>query len=272
MGSRSLTLASAAALLAASGGCWAQTKPAAPPPAPSPQGLRGEVLSKEPASPEAIAELRRLLFADRPPDVVVRELEAKGSDASVEPWRSFARAAEETKRGRPAEAKKALRGVLSMPDVETRILLLAWKGLRELGERPPPGVAAEVRGVVCELHNEAGVGTLAAYADGSVRWFGGQGKASFWEAPGADAEMDASIRELLESAAPLVKRVPAAEQRRPDELKFEHYRVSVLTFGGIHVVDIYGPEVDNPGHFLTRTFAASIRLLDVLTELEERQK
>jgi hypothetical protein len=132
-------------------------------------------------------------------------------------------------------------------------------------------VGDEVQGVVCELHNEAGIGTLAAYADGRARWFGGQGAGSFWEAPGVDKEVDALIAELLKTVAPLVKRAPATETHMPTEVEMEHFRVTVLTFGGLHVLDVYGPDIDGKAAYLAPTLMASVNLLDALGKRSPEQ-
>src|SRR5919205_603236 len=156
-----------------------------------------------------------------------------------------------------------------MPDAETRTLLWAWTALRALGERPPAGEADRVRGVVCELLNEEGVGgTLAAYADGRARWLGSHGAVSFWEAPG-DKEIDALIDRLLKTAEPLVKRAPAAERRMAGEIERAHFRVTVMTFGGLHVVDVYGPDIDGEARYLAPTLLAFGELVDAIQKKME---
>jgi hypothetical protein len=260
---KTLALTAALTLVLHSLACGGVQRPgAAPAPSPAPESV---ILSEDGLSPEGTAALKDLLFADEPIEKFLGHAKLDGAVANEEPWRSFALHVAHSKEGKVEEAKKDLRRVLALPDAETRILLSAWTALRAMGERPPRDVADEVRGVVCELHNEAGVGTIAAYEDGRARWLGGQGAGSFWEAPG-DKEVDSLIAELLKAAQPLVKRAPAVERREPSEVKREHFRVSVLTPGGIHVVDVYGPDIDGDARYLAPVLMASVNLLNAINK------
>jgi len=179
-----------------------------------------------------------------------------------------------SQKGQREEAKKYLKQVLTIPDTESRVLLWTWKALRDLGELPSPKVAAEVQGVICELHNEAGVGTVAAYSDGRARFIGGQGAMTMWESPGTDAELSSVIREFLKSAEPLIHMAPATDKRKIPEPEMEHFRVSILTYGGIHTVEVFGPEIFE-GHRMAPILVASTKLLNTLQqkadEAEKRQ-
>jgi len=260
---KKLTLTAALTLVIYTLACGGTQRPGeAPVPSPTTQSV---IISEDGLSPESTAALKNLLFADEPIEKFLGHTKLDGTDANEEPWRSFALHVAHSKEGKVEEAKKDLRRVLALPDAETRFLLLAWTALRALGERPPRDVADKVQGVVCELHNEAGVGTLAAYADGRARWLGGKGAGSFWEAPG-DKEVDDLIADLLKTVEPLVKTAPAVERRAPTGVEMEHFRVSVLTLGGIHVVDVYGPDIDGKERRLAPTLMASVKLLDAITE------
>lgn len=241
-------------------------RPAAPPPPSQRPEAQHVVVDEHGASPEYIVFLKSLLYSDQPLEKVVENIRPDSPGADEEPWRSFVQALSHAKQGRAEEAKKDLRRVLSLPDPETRVLLSAWTALRTLGERPPPGEADRIQGVVCELHNEAGVGTLAAYADGRARWLGGKGKVTFWEAPGSDKEIDALIADLLKTVGPLLRRAPAAERRAPTQIALNHFRVSILTFGGVHVIDVYGPDIDGKAGFAAPALLASVKLLDGLSQ------
>lgn len=260
---RVLTWASVAVLAANSLTCHGQTKPARPSPPPA---VEAKVLP--PASQEGIAVIKNLLFADVMLDELMRQPTAETPDSDKELNRSLTQAVEDVRRGRTAEAKRKLKQVLSRPNLETRVGLVAWNTLRKLGERPPPGVAARVQGVVMELHNEAGVGTLAAYADGRVRFIGGQGKISILELPSDDPDIGPFVKDFLQSAEPIVRRAPAAERRRPGEPPLDHFRVSVLTYGGIHVVEVFGPGV-TAEHVAGPVLYTGSRLVEAVLKFEE---
>lgn len=239
-----------------SAGVAAPPRPAeTPQPAASPQGL----------DPESIARLKKFLFGDLPLEELLEGVETDG-----EPWRHYASAVSNSKRGKNEEAKKDLRRALATPDPETRTLLFTWTALRALGERPPAATAERVQGVVCELHNEAGVSTLAAYADGRARWYGGRGAGLFWDVPGAE-KVDALVAKLLRAAEPLVRKAPAAERHTPSEPPRDHFRMSVLTFGGIHVVEVFGPTITRE-HFAAPALLASVELLNAMYEQSEKER
>lgn len=260
-----LTLTSAFALVLHALACGATQRPAPPPqPTPEPTPPQSVILDQKGLPPETTAYMKDLLYSDRPLEKVLENVKPDRTGGDEDPWLHFERALAHSKQGKDEEARKELRRVLAMPDGETRVLLTAWTALRALGERPPPGEADKVRGVVCELLNEEGVGgTLAAYADGRARWFGSRGAGTFWEAPG-DKEIDTLINDLLKTVEPLVKKAPASERRMPAEIERAHFRVTVLTFGGLHAVDVYGPDIDGEARYIAPTLMASVSLLDAL--------
>lgn len=214
----------------------------------------------------ALAEVKALLFADQSLEEVLKRIKNGPSQgAANNPFSLLASSLAASKKGQVEDAKKYLKQVLAMPDTESRLRLWTWKALRDLGERPSPKVAAEVQGVICELHNEAGVGTIAAYADGRARWIGGQGAMTVWESPGTDAELSTVIREFLESAKPLIQTSPATDKHKTPEPAMDHFRVSILTYGGIHTVEVFGPEI-NEGHRMAPTLVTSVKLLNTLQQ------
>jgi hypothetical protein len=217
-------------------------------------------------SAAAYAKVKDLLFADQPLEEVLNGMEKRPAEgAANNPFSLWASSIAAFQKGQREDAKKYLKQVLTMPDTDSRIRLWTWKALRELGEQPSPAIAAEVQGVICELHNEAGVGTIAAYSDGRARWIGGQGAMTVWEMPGTDVEINNRIRELLKSAEPLIRTAPATDKHKTPEPELDHFRVSILTLGGIHTIEVYGPDL-NEGHQMAPTFLASVKLLDALQQ------
>lgn len=262
------TLAAAAVLILHSLSCNGFQRADAPTPA------NMSVDTTQGLTSDTSAYLKNLLFSDEPLEKLLAGMKQDDSGAKEDPWLGFAQAVSHKKEGKAEEAKKDLRRVLSMHDPETRSLLSAWTALRALGERPRPEESDVVQGVVFELHNEAGIGTVAAYRDGRARFFGGKGAASFWEAPHSDKEVDAIIEKFLKQAEPFVKKAPAVEKHNSVDVALDHIRVTVLTFGGLHVTDVYGPAIEDERHFAGPILMTSVELLNALTNkgVEQEKK
>ena len=222
-----------------------------------------------------LAALKALFFADQSLEELLDMVEPTQTPPPNDPLTLFGSSLAASRANKTDEAKNHLKQALAVPDTETRIQLWAWKGLRMLGELPPPDVADKVQGVVCELHNEAGVGTLAAYADGRARWLGGKGAAIVWEVPGKDSEVSAHITKLLKAAEPLVKSAPLSDTHRTPEPEIDNFRVSILTHSGIRTVEVYGPSIER-SQPIAAVLEASVNLLDLLTrksaEMESKQQ
>jgi hypothetical protein len=231
-------------------------------------GAQAKPTPRPAASSTTFGDIKVLFFADQSLEEIVQKVETTSKAPADEPWSLFASALAESRKGRVEEAKRDLKRVLTIPGGESRIRLWTWKALREFGERPPANVVDEVHGVVCELHNEAGVGTIAAYSDGRARWLGGQGKVTVWEAPGSNAEVSALISNLLKSAEPLVKTTLASDRHKSSEPELNYFRVSILTYGGIHIVDVFGPEIDEK-HPIAPVFIGSVNLLETLLKISD---
>lgn len=234
-----------------------------PPPVPKADGrppLTQTVLPE--VSKENLDNYKNILFVDQTLEelVTTRDKEAPADE--------FNKAYELIRGGKPEEAKRSLRKILADPAEEIRGKLWAWKALRDLGERPAAEVSREAHGVVLEVPVDGWTDTLAAYSDGRVRYINGQGKGKLlvWEAP--EEELIAPLaRELISAASPLVKTTPAVERHLPP--KDGVFRVSVLTYGGIHVAEVGAAEVERTP-VLAEVFVAGTRLF--LTLLAEDEK
>lgn len=214
-------------------------------------------------------DFKALFFADQSLQQISEIAKPGGPAGPNDPWSLFASALAASRQGNTEQAKNDLKKILAIPDVESRVELWAWKGLRDLGERPPADIADQIQGVVCELHNEAGVGTLAAYVDGRARWHGGQDKIIVWDAAGTDAEIDRNIYDLLKASEPLINGAPLSNEHKTPEPAAEHFRVSILTFGGIRTVEVYGPEIVED-HPVAPALQNSVKLLDALAKKNEK--
>lgn len=217
------------------------------------------------ASPSSASDFKGLFFADQSLQQVSELTKPSVPAGQNDPWTLFASALAASRQGNADQAKTDLKKILDMPDGETRVQLWAWKALRDLGEKPPAEIADDIQGVVCELHNDAGVGTIAAYVDGRARWQGGADKKIVWDAAGTDAEIDRLIYDLLKASQPLIPRAPLSEVHKTPEPEAEHFRVSILTFGGIRTVEVFGPEIVED-HPLAPLLVNSGKLVDALAK------
>ena len=215
------------------------------------------------ASPASGSDFKSLFFADQSLQQLSGLAKPTVPTTQNDPWTLFASALFASRQGNTNQAKADLKKILDIPDGEARVQLWAWKALRDLGEKPPADIADEIQGVVCELHNDAGVGTVAAYVDGRARWQGGADKKIVWDAASSDAEIDRLIYELLTASQPLITRAPLSEVHKTPEPAAEHFRVSILTFGGIRTVEVFGPEIVED-HPLASVLVSSGNLVDAL--------
>jgi hypothetical protein len=216
--------------------------------------------TSEPNVTTTFDDFKILFFADQTLEQIAVTLQG----AKTEPWSLFAEALEKSQQGDKEAARSALHRISSNEALESRVRLLAWKSLRDLGESPPAEIANVVHGVICELHNESGVGTIAAYADRSARWLGGQGRVTIWDARDADSHVDALITGLMKSATSIATDTPAQETHQSPEPSLNYFRVTVLTFGGLHVAEVFGPEI-NEAHPLFSLLVGSVDLVEALT-------
>ena len=214
-------------------------------------------------------DFKALFFADQSLQQVSEIAKPTAPAGPNDPWPLFASALAASRQGNGDLAKNDLKKILDIPDGESRVQLWAWRALRELGEKPPTDIADRIQGVVCELHNEAGVGTIAAYVDGRARWYGGQDKMIVWDATGTDAAIDRDIYDLLKAAEPLVNGAPLSNEHKTPEPAAEHFRVSILTFGGIRSVEVFGPEIVED-HPVAPVLENSVKLLDALAKKAEK--
>ena len=159
-------------------------------------------------------EIRNTLFGDVPLAELVR---AHPKVLLAEPWASFQRARDLQGYGRHQGAKEAVRQILEMPDLETRVCLQAWHTLRELGDKPSPGKAKDVLGVVVEIGMPKGLDLVAAYRDHRARYFNYSGAGVLWER--RDDSLDGLIDELLQAGTVVAKAIGPWTQARPPEPK-----------------------------------------------------
>lgn len=172
--------------------------------------------------------MREMLFCDSPLD---DWRPRDGGGEEDEPWASFARARACVDNADSAGAIAALEHV-ARGDFEARQRLQAWHNLRGLGVQPTGDEAKQVGGVVLDVHLDAGLDTLAAFADHSARYFNHAGSAIVWET--SDPEVDEIIDELFEISTVIVHQIGPWNNARPAAPPPGEARISILTPAGLH--------------------------------------
>ncbi|HEX8069112.1 MAG TPA: hypothetical protein VF546_04110 [Pyrinomonadaceae bacterium] len=167
------------------------------------------------------------LFGDVPVDLWPR-----GDDAQAEPWASFVAARNSVKANDEAAARRAYESILATPALEARHYLQAYHGLRALGIQPPADAAKRVYGVVVEVALPEGLDIVAAYEDGTARYYNFSGAAVIWERP--DTSLDAAVGALLEAGADVARQTGPWEGERPPAPSAGAARISMLTPSGLH--------------------------------------
>jgi hypothetical protein len=183
--------------------------------------------------------MRQALFACQSMEVLLQRLKLDGSTG---PFQSFADAVQLAKAGKKEEAKSRFRGILGLPNVETRIQLWVWSALRELGEQPDIKSGEEILGVVMEVPMRGAYDTLGAYRDGSARYLNFSGSAIFWDKP--DLQIKSLCEGLIASTIPERSR---AVQRRDTALPKSGTQITLLTRSGMYVISEPPQSVMNAG-------------------------
>lgn len=205
-------------------------------------------------------DYKNLLFVDQSLEELVNHYNA--------PDDLFSQAYKYVKDGKSEEAKKSLKQVLADPTAEVRAKLWAWRALRQLGEKPPSNIANEVQGVVLEVPVDNWVDTLAAYSDGRARYLNGKGGAIVWELP-EEARISSLVRSIINAAKPLVEKAPAFDKHQPT--KNDVVRISILTYGGIHIVEAKQSDITE-NHTMSTVYNAGAQLFLALLEEDEKSK
>lgn len=210
-------------------------------------------------SPNKFAEYKAILFVDQSFEDTILSENA--------PSDLYSQAYKEYKAGKPEEAKKRLRQILIDPQAEVRGRLWAWRALRQLGEKPPADIANEVQGVVLEVPVDNTVDTLAAYSDGRVRYVNGKGAGVVvWETP-HHPRIDPLVKQVMKDAQPVVAKTPAFDVHKPEQN--DVIRVSILTYGGIHIVEAREGDVSE-NHIMGPVYEAGTKLFIALMEENEK--
>jgi hypothetical protein len=185
----------------------------------------------------------------------------------AEPWVSFGRAKEALDRDDSQAAIETLKGILEMPELESRHYLQSWHFLRELGVHPTAEKEKQLLGVIVEVGMTTGVDLLVAYADHHARYYNYSGAGIVWERP--KDSLDAAIDDLLRVGAVTIKAIGPWKESRPSAPPDGHVRINLLSPSGLHFGQ--GPHDDlakdqSGGPVL----ASAFRLMQELMKLEKK--
>ena len=205
-------------------------------------------------------DYKNLLFVDQTLEEIVKLYKV--------PDNPFIQAYNYVNDGKPEEAKKILKQVLADPTSEVRTKLWAWNALRQLGEKPPSNIANEVQGVVMEVPVDKWVDTLAAYSDGRARYLNGKGGAIVWEVP-EETRISSLIGNFINAAKPLVDKAPIYGKHQPT--KNDVVRISILTYGGIHIIEAKQSDITER-HIISPVYNAGTQLFLALLDENEKSK
>lgn len=165
-------------------------------------------------------------------------------------------------------AKRKLYEVAGDSNVEVRVRLWAGRALRDLDEPPPADIGAAIQGVVSEVPTGQWTDTLAAYADGRVRYLNGNGGAIVWEMT-EDSPINGLALGVIFAAAPVVEHATLHEKHLPSNDNV--LRDSILTFNGVYVIeDNINNVAGNGSHPMLRLFDATTALFLALMDEHER--
>ncbi len=206
--------------------------------------------------------MRETLFGDMPLD----EWVANASGIS-EPWASFTKAHEALSRAATDEAERALLKITSMNKLEARMTLQAWTALRALGRPPSPEIAGTLMGVVIEVGMKEGLDLLAAYLDGTARYWNYSGRGVVWERP--TVSLEPHVNRVLAAARTILPNIGVWEGPRRPPPEFGIIRLNLLTPAGIAFGE--GPfEVLAKDPMAKPLIDAATNLMQQLTELTRR--
>jgi hypothetical protein len=164
------------------------------------------------------------LFGDLP----LAEWARQGEKLDAAPWPAFREAAAHQAAGRQAQACRILRELTRENGLESRHVLQAWSGLRELNCPEARESEKALLGVLIEASTEGteqGHDILAVYADGTALYLDHSGAVT----SSADGTLDEEIAAVLEAATAILPQVGPWEGKRLPAPNRGNVRLDFLT-------------------------------------------
>jgi hypothetical protein len=187
------------------------------------------LFGKKPKPEPKSNSMRDTLFGDLPME---QWPSANAPGANLEPWSRFVQARDALSKGKKTDAIAHWQRITDMPNLESRHYVQAWNFLRGQGVEPPPDKAKQVYGVVVEVPMQNAYDLLAAYPDGSARYYNYSGAGIVWEHP--DTRLDDAISALMEAGRQAAAKIGPWEGPRPPAPTNNVTRLSMLTPSGLH--------------------------------------
>ncbi len=189
-------------------------------------------------------------------------LQAAPEKTRTDPYRMLALSFAQQQLGRIEEAKQTLWQLTDTAEAGSEIQLWAWTALRNMGEQPDADTLYRVLGVIIEvqLPEKDGVDVLAAYLDGKIRYINYTGKIIVRER--VEGDLADLARKVIHIAQPIARDFPI-ELRRPP-IKENNIQISLLTCGGIRLLEDAATRVRQGTSIMSSIFMAGTNLLDAL--------
>ena len=189
-----------------------------------------DFLKKAKPGPATPAQpMRDTLFGDEPLATWAAHGQRNGG---TQPWASFADALADISSGQQQAAISRLQSVLATTGLESRMYLQAWAALREAGHAPAAEQGKQLLGVVVEVALPGGVDLVAAYADGSARYWNYSGAGVIWDAP--DDRLRPQIDRLFQVSDVVLQKIGPWDGPRPAAPAKDRVRLNFLTPGGLN--------------------------------------
>ena len=166
------------------------------------------------------------LFGDLP----LVDWARQGEKLDTAPWPAFREAAALQAAGEQAKACRLLRGLTREEGIETRHVLQAWNGLRELNCPEAREAEKSLLGVLIEASAEGleqGHDILAVYVDGTALYLDHTGAVT--SSVQAEGSLDEEIAAVLDAAGKILPQIGPWQGKRLPAPNKGNVRIDLLT-------------------------------------------
>ena len=201
-----------------------------------------------------------LLFAQQ----TIKEVNQIASGQKVEPntvWAKYQSVEKFVNDNKKSEAIKLLYDIASSDKLESRNILWAWNGLRELGEVPKRPI---VLGLILEVPQQNAIEYLAMYSDKSARYINYTGKVGVWDTH--EVNMDKLIADIITKSQDYFNNEKLKTGR--NKLTSDKVRFSFLTIAGIYQVEKTFDELTSQKSSIGEIFMTATQVLnEIVTKM-----